>query len=157
MRMQVLETKKEKLQRLRGWKILRLRWNGKGRQEGWRQDPLLNQSHRIQVIISKVAKWRAIEDGTTNPNQKVKGMNWSRGEIQGLAPVQGRTFRIIVEVAKIVRWIGLLYRFLLFTINIFSLVTSHWNTRASWGWHWWDVASNLSLCRLSLKGGQCGK
>lgn len=101
------------------------------------------------------AKWRATEDGTTNPNQKVEGMNWIRGEIQGLASVQGRTFRIIVEVAKIIRPIGLLYRFLLFTGNIFSLVTSHWHTRASWGWHWWDVTSNLSLCRLSLKGGPC--
>lgn len=56
VRMQVLETKKEKLQQLRSWKILRLRWNGKGRQEGWRQDPLLNQSHRIQVLITKVGK-----------------------------------------------------------------------------------------------------
>lgn len=71
------------------------------------------------------AKWRAIEDGTTNPNQKVEGMNWSRGEIQGLASVQGRTFRIIVEVAETIRPIGLLYRLLLFTGKIFSLVTSH--------------------------------
>lgn len=40
---------------------------------------LSTQSHGIQVLISNVGKMeRATEDGTTNPNQKVEGMNWSR-------------------------------------------------------------------------------
>lgn len=72
-------------------------------EERWRQDPLLNQSHRTQLLIGNRGKMKG-KDGTTYPNQEVEGMNQSRKEIQGLGLEQARTFRIIsTEVVKVTR------------------------------------------------------
>lgn len=55
---------------------------------GWRQDPLLNQSHRTQCSLATWARWRAGKDGTTDRKQGWEG--WIRARGRSRPGVRGR-------------------------------------------------------------------